>query len=485
MRHWIRAVALGIAIISGAHAAAQPVVEASLASRLAPLLADPRWRDLRVGFIVADAATGRALFEHGADVSLNPASNAKLLTAAVALSVLGPSRRFVTALHGVARGGVIVGSLVLRGQGDPSLREADLFELAQRLAAIGIRRVEGDVVVDDGEFGAEHLPPAFDQRPRETAPFRAAVSAVSVDENAFTIDLRPGAAPDDPAAVHVSPNGYAELENSLTTGGDASSVSISTSLTAGGRERVRVAGRLPVGAPTATYRRRIENPSLASGYVLRAMLLAAGIHVRGGVRVAPGSAAGLQRVASRESAPVSALLYEVGKDSNNFYAEMMVLAIAASSVTGASGPTTFAAGTERIARWAHDAGVEGDGLVVRNGSGLYDANRITARQVTQVLRAAWRDPAIRHEYIAQLAVGGDDGTLRNRLDIRGAPRVVRAKTGTLDDVIALSGYVLTADPSRALVFAFIANGVRGRAAEVRQLADQVATRVAEASTVRP
>lgn len=404
-----------------------------------------------------------------------------MLTAAVALSVLGPSRRFSTALHGVARGGVIVGPLVLRGQGDPSLRASDLFELAQRLAALGVRRVDGDLIVDDAELGAEHLPPAFEQRPRETAPFRAAVGALSVEENAFTIDVRPGAAEGDPASVYVAPSGYAEVDNQLTTGGATAAVTISSSPGAGGRERLRIAGTLPLSAPAASYRRRIENPSLAAGYALRSMLVAAGVRVRGGVRVAPGSAAGLARLASRESAPLSALLYEVGKDSNNFYAEMMMLAIAASPVAGATPGASFARGAERMTRWARESGVEGEGLVVRNGSGLYDANRISARQVTQVLRAAWRDPAIRHEYIAQLAVGGDDGTLRNRLEIQGSPRVVRAKTGTLDDVIALSGYVLTADPSRALVFSFIANGVHGRAAEARQLADQIVTRAAESA----
>lgn len=484
MRYWIRAAALAVAIMSGAHAAAQPVVEVPLAARLEPLVADPRWRDLRVGVFVADATTGGALFEHAADVSLNPASNAKVLTAAVALSVLGPSRRFSTALHGAARGGVVEGPIVLRGQGDPSLRAADLFELAQRLVAAGVRRVDGDVLVDDAELGAEHLPPAFDQRPRESAPFRAAVGALSLEENAFTIELRPGAAAGEPAFVHVAPSGYAEVENQLVTSGETASVTITASVGAGGRERLRIAGTLPLGASAASYRRRIENPSLASGYSLRSMLVAAGVRVRGGVRVAPGSASGLSRLASRESAPLSALLYEVGKDSNNLYAEMTMLAISAAPTSGAAGAASFARGAERMTRWARESGVEGEGLVVRNGSGLYDANRITARQVTQVLRAAWRDPAIRHEYIAQLAVGGDDGTLRNRLEIQGAPRVVRAKTGTLDDVVALSGYVLTADPSRVLVFSFIANGVRGRAAEARQLADQIVTRVADAANAQ-
>ncbi len=404
-----------------------------------------------------------------------------MLTAAVALSVLGPSKRFVTSLHGDVRAGAVAGPLVLRGDGDPSLRSADLFELAQRLAALGVRRVDGDLIVDDAALGSEHLPPAFDQRPRETAAFRASVSAVSVEENAVAIEVRPAATEGAPAVVGAFPAGCVEVETTLVTGGTAPAVTITSSLDASGRERVRVAGTVPRAATSATYRRRIENPSLSSGYVLRAMLAAAGIRVRGSVRVAPGSVGRLASIASHESAPLSALLYEVGKESNNFYAEMALLAIAAAAQSAPPTAPDFARGAERMTRWAREAGVESSGLVVRNGSGLYDANRMTARQISQVLRAAWRDPAIRDEYIAQFAVAGDDGTLRNRLRLRERPRIVRAKTGTLDDAIALSGFVLSADPSRTLVFAFVANGVHGHTAEARQLADHIVERIVGAA----
>jgi D-alanyl-D-alanine carboxypeptidase/D-alanyl-D-alanine-endopeptidase (penicillin-binding protein 4) len=94
--------------------------------------------------------------------------------------------------------------------------------------------------------------------------------------------------------------------------------------------------------------------------------------------------------------------------------------------------------------------------------------------ITGVLRAAWRDPAIRDEYIAQLAVAGDDGTLEHRIDVAGADRWVRAKTGTLDDAIALSGYVLSREPGRTYVFSVLANGVRGNQSEARRLADRIA-----------
>jgi D-alanyl-D-alanine carboxypeptidase/D-alanyl-D-alanine-endopeptidase (penicillin-binding protein 4) len=238
-----------------------------------------------------------------------------------------------------------------------------------------------------------------------------------------------------------------------------------------GRERVRLDGAFPLHAEPATYRRRIENPSLAAGYATRAALEAAGIHVSGNVSVDP-TAADRPALASHESAPLSALLYEVGKDSNNFYAEMTLLAIGAGDHPS---ETTFAHAVERERAWLHSVGVDDANVQLRNGSGLFDANRVSPTQLAEVLRAALRDPAIRDEYIAQLAVGGDDGTLERRIQVAGADRWVRAKTGTLDDVIALSGYVLSPDPGRTLVFSVLANGVRGHQAEARRMADRIAT----------
>ncbi len=474
----MRGVALSAALMAGGHGLAQPSPEPTLAASIDATIAAARVPNGRFGVFVVEASTGAVVFEHDADLSLNPASNAKLLTAAAALSILGPERRFTTDLHGALRDGVVRGPIVLRGGGDPSLRAADLFDLARQLRLAGARQVDGGVVVDDAALGAEHLPPAFDQQPRETATFRAAVGAASVDENAIMVYARPGASPGAPAFVNVTPEGYLDVENSLATSDHGTAVSIDLAPASGGRERVHIAGTIAVGAPAATYRRRLDNPSLAAGFAMRSALAAAGIRVRGAVRVEAGAARGVARLARHESRPLSALLYEVGKESNNFYAETILLALAAEPAPGvAPAPVTFARGVERLVDWARRAGVRPEGLVVRNGSGLYDAERFTARQVTQILRAAWRDAATRDEYLAQLAVGGHDGTLRNRLHVRGDEPVVRAKTGTLDDVVALSGYVLDADPARALIFSVLANGVRGQAPAARELADEIVTRL--------
>lgn len=481
LRRWSKVLVFATLLGTGAHVGAQSPAPASpLATSITAALAGVNLgATVRVGLVVLEASSGRVVFAQNPDLALNPASNAKVLTAATALTVLGPDRRFTTALYGTPAPGSVLGPLVLRGQGDPSLDTGDLYELAREVAAQGIRRVDGDLVVDDSAFGSQHLPPAFEQQPRETAAFRAAVGAVSVNENAIALRVRPGGVVGGPAIVTVEPRGYLEVENAMTTSdGGAPVVNLEVTPLPDGREHARVTGSFPATARMAVYHRRLDNPGLAAGWAMRAALEDLGVRVTGTVRVGTASSATMVQLCAHRSAPLSSLLYEVGKDSNNFFAEMTLLAIAAhQGATPTPGPVTFQRGIDRVSAWARDNGVPAQGLVVRNGSGLFDANRISARQLASVHRGVWRLPSIRDEFIAQLAVGGDDGTLHGRLRIENAERVVRAKTGTLDDAISLSGFVLAADPARTLVFAFMANGVRGRGGVARQAADAVVTQL--------
>jgi D-alanyl-D-alanine carboxypeptidase/D-alanyl-D-alanine-endopeptidase (penicillin-binding protein 4) len=135
-------------------------------------------------------------------------------------------------------------------------------------------------------------------------------------------------------------------------------------------------------------------------------------------------------------------------------------------------PGTSAQGAIVVREELMKNGVDTEGLVMVNGSGLFDGNRVAPRHLTQTLVAAYRDSAIRAEYLAHLAVGGYDGTLKSRLKDLPRPRMVRAKTGTLRDVVALSGYVF-GDRDRSVAFSFLANGVAGRQRDAKELADDI------------
>ena len=182
--------------------------------------------------------------------------------------------------------------------------------------------------------------------------------------------------------------------------------------------------------------RRIDDPRLFSGHVLFDMLRGLGVEIRGSVR--EGGSEVVERLVFHQSAPLSALVYELGKSSDNFYAEMILKSLGAQKAL----PGTSAAGAEVVVEWLREVGALEPGTIVRNGSGLFDANRVSAASLSRALVAAYRDPAIGPEFVAQLAIGGVDGTLRSRFRAHHKRRAIRAKTGTLAQVVALSGYVL-------------------------------------------
>ena len=158
MRERLGAALVCAALAMTGHVGAQsPAAAPPLATTLTPLIAPAVPTGARVSVIVMEAGSGRVLYERDPDAALNPASDTKLLTASTALSVLGADRRFTTGLYGTASGGAVTGSLVLRGDGDPSLSTGDLYALARELVEAGVQRVDGDLVVDDSALGAEHL----------------------------------------------------------------------------------------------------------------------------------------------------------------------------------------------------------------------------------------------------------------------------------------------------------------------------------------
>ena len=132
---------------------------------------------------ISEADSGRTWAEFSPDLALNPASNMKVLTAAAALDRLGPEYRASTGLYGELTAGRVE-TLVLRGEGDPSLDVADLWELGRALSHLGVTQV-GRILVDQSRFDDRFVPPAFEQQPDEWASFRAPVSAVALERSAL------------------------------------------------------------------------------------------------------------------------------------------------------------------------------------------------------------------------------------------------------------------------------------------------------------
>ncbi len=421
-----------------------------------------------LGVVVANATTGVRLYSLNPEVPRNPASNMKLVTAAAALAELGADYRMRTTLSGAVSADGGVETLVLRGEGDPSLAYEDLLSLSRGLVEQGVRRVE-NIVVDGSYFDAEALPPAFDQQPSEVASFRAAVGAVSVDRNAFVLRVAPGPAVEAPANVLLLCPDHFSIESSMTTAAAGTPRIVADQRQQDDKLALKLSGSVPLGVRGVSYQRRIESPLPYAGHCLRAALRAQ--RVSGGMRVRVGNVpSGLGLLASHESEPLSSVLLPVGKNSDNFSAEMLLKVVGAHA---GRGPGSSARGAERAQALLEQAGVPRGAATIVNGSGLFHGNNIAPDHIVKVLVYAQNNPALRSEYTSQLAVGGTDGTLHTRLTGLSHPRIVRAKTGTLDDVIALSGYVLGPRSDATLAFSFLLNGVRGKQSQARALADDM------------
>lgn len=272
----------------------------------------------QVGIAVLEVDTGKLLAAVGEHVPLNPASNAKLYTAAAALATLRGEHRYETTLTGRLDGDAVTGPLAIRGFGDPSLKASDLWDMVQELKGFGVKRIEGDVVVDQRFYDEQTTPAAFEQQPNEWAGFRAPVSAVALDENCVTMTVRP-TSPGNAARVEFDPPGFVDSDGSIKTaeGGGADTVEL-TLAGNGSRMTAHVSGSVAGDSRVVRFTRRAEDPRLLAGYALKALLEKADVKVSGDVKL--GNARG-HTLAKHLSAPLSQLLYALGKQSDNFYAE--------------------------------------------------------------------------------------------------------------------------------------------------------------------
>ncbi len=430
----------------------------------------------RVSADVGVADEEAPLVEHDPTTAMNPASNAKLYTAAAALHELGRTHRFVTSLYGrIADAAVPV--LVLRGHADPSLGMKDLRELAKALAERGIREV-GSIAVDQSYLDDRFIPAGFEKKPGEWSPFRASVCAVPLDENTVTFHVRPSRA-GQAATVTVEPVGAAEVVATPTTrkGGGRDALHIDLSVQ-DGRLLARLTGEVRQDSRGADVVRRAHDPRLLAGLGLRTALGELGI--RAG-KVELGGAGETELLATHASAPLVELVPALGKRSDNFYAETLFKAIAAERRAPPGSDENAASIVQEVLQ---GFGAMAPGMAVRNGSGLYDGAAMTTRATTRLLRGVYADASLRDDFVDSLSIGGVDGTLKSRFGAWAARRAIRAKTGTLDDVAALSGYILRPAGEAPFVFSVFVNQVAGKVPKARVAIDRFVQAVASEAWAR-
>ncbi len=448
-----------------------PTQELPLAARIDAAVGKADLEGTGLGISVVDLETGAVLYERDADKPLNPASNAKLVTTAAALAQLGPEHRYSTHVW-VAKDsvedGVIGGSLYLQGGGDPALVTGEIYELAGQLEAAGIKKLRGSIVVDTGRYSDEGLPPGFDQKD-EFASHRAPGGAMAVNYNTFEVHARPAKVVGEPPVLSALPAVPSiVLESKATTvEGNRNKLHVSSE-TRDGKLFVTFHGEVGISNGPSSYRYPVSDPSLYAGELLLVALRQRGIEV-GKAKVERGEVpADAQVVATMRSEALSELCRAVNKWSNNFMAEQILRSLAP-----ARGATAEAA-LEQLRVYTREIGMPQDGLVLGNGSGLYANNLISARALTHLLAHVHGDFRYRSDFMASLAIMGADGTTRSRLKESDARGFIRVKTGTLDDVSALSGYV-GARGRDPIAFSILINDLdRKQRARARALQDELA-----------
>ncbi len=397
-----------------------------------------------------------ALASLNADRLMIPASNMKVVTLAAAAVRLGWDYRFRTRLYttGTREDHVLHGDLVVVGGADPTIGRGDdplatFREWARQLRAQGLRRIEGDLVGDPSRFGEDWLGDSWtwDDLP---AGYAAPYSGLVFNENVVRVRVAPGAEAGAPVIVGVAPAASGipvAVAGRTVMAGQPLALGVTRQL---GSPVVTITGTMPAGAPPVERGVSVGDPALYFLAALRAALADEGIDVRGRTRVAarPDVDAAIPAVV-HESAPLSVVAQRFMKVSQNLYGEVLL------RVLSRSAQATPGDARSALRESLTTLGIDTRAVQGLDGSGLSRRDFVTARAVTQLLRAM-ATPPHRDPFRATLPVAGSDGTLASRFKDNPCAGRLLAKTGTLSHVRALSGYVTSAS-GREYVFSVIAN----------------------------
>lgn len=413
------------------------------------------------------------IIDINADKLMVPASLTKIMTGAAILSNIPLTKKFTTELLSKSsiEGEVLKGSLCYRGGGDPSFVSEKMWYLVNEFVRTGIKSIEGDLVIDSGRFDDEFYDLGRDSV-RVDRAFDAPVSAVSFNWNSTNIYIRPGKKAGDPANVFLDPvSDYLELENKAKTVDKVGMKSIIvTRIKSGNKDKILVNGNISQTANEMVVYKSISNPPLWTAFHFKEFLAQRGISFKGKIKMAECEAGSLV-LASVNSKNLNEIISDMLKYSNNFVAEMLVKNMAAEDTI--MNPTrknaSMKTGIELIKRYLDKIGLSRKDYALENVSGLTRGNQFTAKQISTVLISVKNNFLIFPEFLSGLPIAGLDGTMKNRL--KGDQFTwVRAKTGYLDGVIGLAGFIGRADKS-PLIFTFMFNGNYEQGLAARALFD--------------
>jgi serine-type D-Ala-D-Ala carboxypeptidase/endopeptidase (penicillin-binding protein 4) len=482
-------------------------------------LADARWG------VLIRTMDGREVYGRDVRQTFMPASNMKLYTTAAALDQLGPGARIRTSLYAAGRrgrNGVLGGDLIFYGRGapnlsprfsEPSARKYNelipaktipaIEEFADRVQSLGIRQITGRLIGDDSYFAGDLLGAGWEWDDAQYY-YGAEVSALTVNDNSIRLVITPGRRAGDQPQVSLLPETrYVKIVNKATTvAGGETKIGVDRPLNS---NTIEIYGTMLRGGSSRQIDVAIHDPALYAATLLREALGRRQIRVMGGVsrmdavarQAEPFDEAKLHELVGIESEPLSEMIKVVNKESQNLHAELLLRQLASVASTGGpngtggqEGKTTDDYGRPLPAltlgnvvrrQFLQRAGIEVQSLSLRDGSGLARQNLVTPVATVRLLEFM-----ARHEhgrvFEDSLGIAGIDGTLERRMKETRVAGNLRAKTGTLSYVNALSGYMKTRG-GVSLVVSFMGNNHVGPGREVTSVMDRICVLLADYSGV--
>ncbi|RIL08683.1 MAG: D-alanyl-D-alanine carboxypeptidase/D-alanyl-D-alanine-endopeptidase [Proteobacteria bacterium] len=409
---------------------------------------------------VTDLATGKEIFSVRPHAALKPASVLKIPTSIAAFEKLGVNYRFKTEVRSERGSGGEV--IYIKGGGDPSLTTEQLWAIARKLKMTVVKDVKR-MILDSSSFS--------DVRGAEGhRAYQTGSSALSFNHNSMAVTVC-SAAPGKAAYVNVDPwESGIQVRGTVTTSAKGST-DIQVAGAQGGSFRVQ--GKIRAGSGCETFYRSVSNPEDVLGHVLAKFLQYLGIagpQIKVTKGVAPSNS---ELLFSHDSPALSRILQDLNQFSTNFIAEQIVFALGRDD---SSGTYSRDKGLRTMSELLLSKGVKGDDFAFYDGSGLSHDNRITCSALTRLLSYAYHSPFFGPEFKSSLSIVSQTGTLKKRG--MGEPAgVIRAKTGTLNSVSTLAGYVASAD-GKEYAFALL-NNAAGSPEAARKIEDDFVERLSK------
>ncbi len=426
-----------------------------------------------IGVYVKDVNGKQPILAVNSDTVLNPASVMKLVTTYAGLELLGPAYSWRTEIYalGKIKNGVLQGDLAIKGYGDPNLNLENFWLLVRQIHQTGLKEITGDLVLDTSYYNiAVGDPGAFDGDRYKT--YNIFPEAVLVNYRALALHLIPHPENNTVRVVADPASELLELQNNLKlTRGNCGDwrnqlhIDVRTHEGNNGRVTVIFSGNYAIQCGQNTYHLSLHKSSVYIHDLFKKLWAQQGGSFRGSVRngVVPNGILPLQVY---YSPPLADIIRGINKFSNNVAARQLYLTLGETAIPSNSNASVSLDQSDiAIRQWLFSKRLSSPDLVVENGSGLSRKERISAYHMGELLMAAFHSPVM-PEFISSLAIAGVDGTMKNRFRDTLIAGKAHLKTGTLNGVMAIAGYLLDHKDRRVVIVCFVNHPEAGSARPV-------------------